>query len=97
MSRVVTYTEGQYSMVQLDSGERVMLSLAQSGIVIFKMRLGGLLPGPKIAEWLPNDLDRYIDLFGGDHPTGTPFRFAVERLASFESIKDLRAYLMRGY
>ena len=97
MADIVTYVEQRYSMMKLDSGERIMLSVSQSGIAIYKMRFLGLVPGPKIAEWLPQDLDRYVDLFGGEHSSGSPFRFAVEKLASFHSIKDLRAYLMQRH
>lgn len=97
MSKIVTYSEQRYSMIKLDSGERIMLTLSQAGIVIFQMHLLGVVPGQKIAEWLPQDLDRYVDLFGGEHPNGSPFRFAVEKLASFKSIKELRAYLMQRH
>ena len=50
MGTIITYKEGQYSMMKLDSGERVMLSIAQSGIVIYKMKFFGMTPGPKSAE-----------------------------------------------
>ena len=85
--------ESRYSTVQLDSGEKVMLSVTQQGIAIFKMRFLGLLPGHKIAEWLPNDLDRFVEKFGGD-PDGSPFRHAVGLLMSFPSILEIKRYLM---
>lgn len=85
--------ESRYSTVQLDSGEKIMLSVTQQGITIFKMRFLGFLPGEKIAEWLPNDLDRFVAKFGGDS-NGSPFRYAVESLMSFASILEIKRYLM---
>jgi hypothetical protein len=32
--RIITYKEGCYSQIKLTSGERAMLSVAQTGIVI---------------------------------------------------------------
>lgn len=95
MSRIITYKEGCYSQIKLTSGERIMLSVAQSGIVIFKMRFLGVIPGPKIVEWLPNDLGRFMLLFGGASPNQTPFKFTVEKLCSFDSIKQLREFLTK--
>lgn len=97
MTKIITYREPRYCMMKLESGERIMLSIAQSGIVIYRMRCFGLIRVSKIAQWLPQELDRYVALFGGEHPTGGPFRYAVDKLASFGSIRDLRAYLMQGY
>lgn len=97
MGEIVTYKEGHFSQVKLASGERILFSIAQSGIVIFKLHFFGLIPGPKVAEWLPQDLDRFVDLFGGASPDQNPFRFAVDKLASFGSIKDIRAYLMQRH
>lgn len=97
MADIVTYKEGRYSQIKLDSGERILLSVAQSGIVIFKLRLLGLAPGPKIAEWLPQDLDRFLDLFGGAPADQNPFRFTVDKLATFGSIKEIRAFLMQKH
>jgi hypothetical protein len=95
MSRIITYKEGRYSQIKLDSGERIMLSVAQSGIVIFKLRFFGLVPGPKIAEWLPEDLARFMLLFGGAPLSQTPFNYTVEKLSSFESIESLLQFLKK--
>lgn len=93
MSKVITYKEGCYSQIKLTSGERIMLSIARTGIVIFKMRFFGVYPGPKIAEWLPHDLHRFRELFGGGSLNPTPLKLAVEKLISFDSISELREFL----
>ncbi len=95
MSRIIAYKEGRYSQIKLDSGERILLSVAQSGIVIFKLRFLGLVHGPKIAEWSPKDLARFMLLFGGAPLNQTPFKYTVEKLASFESIESLRQFLKK--
>jgi len=81
-------------MIKLRSGERIMLSVAQDGIVIYRMRLAGLLAGPKLAHWQPQDLSQYVALFGGQSGTGSPFKYAVDRLAQFGSIQELLSFLM---
>lgn len=93
MPRVITYKEGRFSTVQLDSGEKVMLSVAQTGIVIFQMKFLGMLPGRKIAEWSIHDLPDFIARLGGTGPTGSPFRYAVDQIAAFPSIRELEAAL----
>ena len=95
MSRIITYKEGCYSQIKLTSGERIMLSVAQTGIVIFRMRFFGLIPGPKITEWLPHNLGQFMLLFGGAPLNQTPFRFTVEKLTSFDSIQQLREFLTK--
>lgn len=93
MPRIITYQEGRFSTIQLDSGEKVMLSVAQTGIVIFQMKFLGLLPGRKIAEWSLDDLPDFIARLGGDTPTGSPFRYAVDQIATFTSIRELESAL----
>jgi hypothetical protein len=95
MSKIITYKEGAYSQIKLDSGERILLSVAQTGIVIFKMRFFGVIPGPKLAEWPPDLLSRFMLLFGGAPLNQTPFNYTVEKLTSFDSIKSLSAFLAR--
>ena len=96
MSKVITYQEGSYSQIKLDSGERILISVASAGIIIFKMRFLGVVPGPKIAEWLPQDLSRFMMLFGGAPLNQTPFAYTVEKLCSFGSIQSLRTFLAQA-
>lgn len=95
MSRIITYKEGCYSQIKLTSGERIMLSCAEMGATIFKMRFFGLVPDSKIGEWKQADVARFMFLFGGASPNQTPFRFTVEKLCSFDSIEQLREFVTR--
>ena len=95
MSRTITYKEGCYSQIKLTSGERIMLSCAEGGATIFKMRFFGLLPASKIAEWKLKDLSRFMFLFGGAPPNQTPFNFTVQKLTSFDSIQQLHKFVMQ--
>ena len=81
-------------MVQLDSGEKVMLSVTQDGITIFAMRFGGLLPGRKLRHWSILDLEHFLDRFGGQPPPDcSPFRHAVNNLSYYPSIAALEDYV----
>lgn len=93
MSHIITYEEGCYSQIKLTSGERIMLSCAEGGATIFKMRFFGLVPDSKIAEWKLKDLSRFMFLFGGGPQNQTPFKRTVDKLTSFDSIEQLREFL----
>jgi hypothetical protein len=93
MSQIITYKEGCYSQIKLDSGERITLSCAEGGATIFKMRFFGVVPDSKIAEWKLKDLSRFMFLFGGAQPNQTPFNFTVQKLATFDSIEQLRKFI----
>lgn len=93
MSRIVTYKEGFFSQIKLTSGERIMFSCAEGGATIFKMKFFGLVPDFKIAEWKLQDLGRFMLLFGGAPLNQTPFNFVVQKLTSFDSVKQLREFL----
>ncbi len=70
-----------------------MLSVAQTGIIIFQINSLGMLPRRKIAEWSLNDLSDFIARFGGMETTGSLFRYAVDQIAAFPSIRELEAAL----
>ena len=96
MARVITYVEPRYATSKLDSGECVMLSIARTGIVIYRMMLGGLLPRKKLAEWPPARLTSFTMAMGEagayDDPNKNAFRGAVDALCRFPSISDLVAH-----
>lgn len=93
MSCIITYKEGFFSQIKLTSGERIMLSCAEGGATIFKMRFFGLVRDSKIAEWKLKDLSRFMFRFGGAPPNQTPFNFTVQKLTSFDSIEQLRKFV----
>ena len=54
MSEVITYknTAKQcFCQLKLDSGERVLISIARTGVKLFQLGLAGLLPIRTLAEW----------------------------------------------
>ncbi len=93
MSCVITYKEGCFSQIKLTSGERILLSCAENGTAIFKMKFFGTVIDSKIAEWKLNNLSRFMLLFGGAPSNQTPFNFTVQKLTSFDSIEQLRKYV----
>jgi hypothetical protein len=70
-----------------------MLSCAKDGVTIFKMRFFGVVPASKIAKWKPEDLSRFMFLFGGAPADQTPFNFTVQKLTSFDTIEQLRKFV----
>lgn len=90
--KIITYKEGCFAQIKLVSGERILFSVAQSGIIIFKMKFGGLIPGEKLIELNSQNLDLFIQLFGEPSTDQTPFNFVVEKLASFDSIASLKEF-----
>lgn len=93
MPRIITYKESRYSTIELDSKERVMISVAQTGIVIYEMKFLGLIPKRTIASWALADLPDFLTRLGGAAPTGSPFRYTVDQIATFPSIRDLEEAL----
>ena len=63
MASIVTYKPGAYCQLKLDSGERVLISCAQTGIKIMKLGLGGLFPTRMIADWPIAELCSAIAIF----------------------------------
>jgi hypothetical protein len=66
MGEIVTYKnvsyKGVYSQIKLDNGERILISISQKGLQIYKLGFGGLFPTGTVWETL--DLDQMIVLFG---------------------------------
>ena len=56
MGKVITYKEGAYSQVKLNSGERIMFSFAPDELKIFKMSWGGWIPIKTILTLGPMNL-----------------------------------------
>lgn len=61
MGKVITYKEGAYSQVKLNSGERIMFSFAPDELKIFKMSWGGLIPIKTILTLGPLNLSLIED------------------------------------
>lgn len=64
MSKVVTYSnnpKGKFCQIKLDDGKRILISIAQPGIKIFKLGFFGTIPVATIFEISTLDLasDKY--------------------------------------
>lgn len=59
MSKIVTYknsARGKYCQIKLDDGNRILISIAQTGIKVYKLRLAGLIPSGTIFDISTSDL-----------------------------------------
>ena len=56
VAQVITHKPGAYCQLKLNSGDRLLISIARPGIKIVKLRFGGLIPGRTIANWTPSEL-----------------------------------------
>lgn len=59
MSKIVTYSNsprGKYCQIKFDDGNRILISIAQSGIKIFKLRFMGAIPAGTVFEISTDDL-----------------------------------------
>jgi len=78
---------GVYSQIKLDSGERVMISIAASEIKIFRMKLGGLIPGSVVYHI--DDLFEFSDLLTKNGVVLNPLDFLIEGLKDSSDIHRL--------
>lgn len=99
MARVVTYRNEHgycFCQVRLDSGERVLISIAQSGIQLRRLALGGLVPRELVAEWPVAHLREAVDLFADPaRPSQHPLDTIKDKLLTMQSLADLREFLRR--
>jgi hypothetical protein len=96
MAEIVTYKPGAYCQLKLASGERVLVSCAQTGIKIMKVALGGLIPTRTIANWSISELGAAIEIFADE---GTPSQHPLEaiknKLLTCSSIKEIEQLCTR--
>jgi len=82
MGKIVTYKNdrqrGMFCQIKLDNGEKVFISIAQSGAKISKMKLGGLIPGETI--WESNDVKAMVELFGDEN---SPNRDLLDSIVAY--------------
>lgn len=91
MAKVVNYKEGRYCQLKLDSGERVLISIAQTGIKISKLRFGGIIPSNTICNWGASDLRSAIDIFADPNkPTKHPLDAIRDKLIECYSIEEIK-------
>jgi hypothetical protein len=96
MAEIVTYEPGAYCQLKLASGERVLVSCAQSGIKIMKVALGGLIPTRTIVNWSIPELASAIDIFADEAiPMQHPLEAIKNKLLTCSSIKEIEQLCTR--
>ena len=82
-----------YCQIQLDSGERILISIAQTGVKIFKLSFGGLIPTKTI--WESDDIDEMINLFvDPNDPVKQPLDAIKDRLIECKSMQEVKQVLL---
>lgn len=96
MARVVTYRNdagGCFCQLELDSGERILISIAQAGIQIRRLALGGIIPREVIAGWSTGEVAGAIALFAEpSQPAKHPLDAIRDRLYYLPSITAIRSF-----
>jgi len=89
-AQVITYKPGAYCQLKLASGERILISCAQSGVKIIQLILGGLIPVRTIANWPVSRLEEAIHVFADlSKPTQHPLDAIKNKLIGCSSIADV--------
>ncbi len=95
MSQVITYknegVKGVYSQIKLDSGERVLLSIAANEIKIFKLKFFGTMPSQTVWEF--SDLFQFADLLQKNGYSAHPLDVLVEKVKDYSNIGQLQKEL----
>ena len=90
MAEIVTYKPGAYCQLKLASGERVLVSCAQTGIKIMKVAFGGLIPTRTIVNWPISELASAIEIFADETtPMQHPLDAIKSKLLACSSIKEI--------
>jgi hypothetical protein len=99
MSEVITYKnsgEGSFCQVKLDSGEHVLISIAQTGIKLFQLGLAGLVPTSTLADWSIAEIPSAIRVFADlDAPQKPPLDAIRDRILQCRSTSDIRELITR--
>jgi hypothetical protein len=69
MNKIIAYknagSSGMFCQLKFDSNERILISIAQTGVRICKLSFGGLIPTRTL--WESNDSVRMVELFGDEN------------------------------
>lgn len=90
MADIIAYKPGAFCQLKLASRERVLISIAQTGIKIMKLSLGGLIPTKTIADWPVSELELVIRIFADEtDPSQHPLDAIKNKLIACPSINDI--------
>ncbi len=78
--------------MKLDSSERILVSIAQTGVKISRLGWGGLMPTKTI--WESNDVPKMVRLFGNeDQPDRDLLDSIIGKCVEIKSIEELKRYV----
>jgi hypothetical protein len=94
MSKIITYknagASGCFCQIKLSSGERILISIAQDGILISKLGVFGIVPTKTIARWEISELSSVVELFGDELSIAKhPLDVIKEKCLICQSISDI--------
>ena len=96
MAEIITYKPGAYCHIKLASGERVLISCAQTGIKIMKLALRGLLPTKTIADWPISQITTAMHIFVDENqPSQHPLDAIKSKLITCSSILEIEQLCAR--
>lgn len=82
MGKIVTYknegAKGVFAQIKLDSGERVLISIAANEIKIFKLKFFRSIPSGTVWEY--PDLFNFFDLLTANGYSSHPLDVLVEKV-----------------
>lgn len=92
MGKIITYKnagpKGMFCQIKLESGERILISIAQSGVKIFKLRFMGMIPVKTL--WELNDIVHMVEMFADPaNPEKPPLDAIRDKLINCKSIKEV--------
>jgi hypothetical protein len=83
-----------WARVRLENGDQIMISVAQTGVKIFKMKWGGLLPGATL--WASRSLVEVGEkFFPEDEPLKRPLDAIIDQLVDCGSAAEVCVRLSR--
>lgn len=92
MGKIINYKKdgvrGVFSKIELNNGDRVLISIASNEIKIFKLKLLGLVPSVTVWKYL--DLFEFFDLLLAGGIEKHPLDALVEKVKDFDSIEHLK-------
>ncbi|MBL7141998.1 hypothetical protein ISS21_02865 [Patescibacteria group bacterium] len=92
MSEIITYSDqkpqGTFAQIKLDEGKRILVSLTQAEIAVFKLILGGNIPAEKVWQ---HDIMNFVLKVDSkkEYKNKTPLEAAVDVVLGCKSVDDI--------
>ncbi|OGY41286.1 MAG: hypothetical protein A2Y67_00580 [Candidatus Buchananbacteria bacterium RBG_13_39_9] len=92
MAKIITYknegARGVFCQLQLDSGERILISIAQSGVKIFKLGFMGVFPMKTI--WESSSVEKMVKIFVNSQTQDmSPLDAVIKKLENCKNIEQI--------